>query len=233
MMAEAMKYAVIKLNNDSNYLFGYKLNIDQIIDINTYEVQPLVLETFLMDIPFLIGPNSPEKSYITSILTSTLGQIAISYSATYSDFGLSDNFDNNILRTVPSDTYRVQAVLDLIHKLKWNYVAVISSYGYNGERDSRHFIAKLSEIGVCLADQIYLPIDSAVEADKAIKTVSYDNRLKALVLFTTNIDSSRILSAIQKHSLNNRFYLLCVFGCTNYIEVIQGKGIGSSWFDKS
>ena len=50
-----------------------------------------------------------------------------------------------------------------------------------------------------------------------------DNRLKLLILFTTNEDSSNILGAIKRLRLKGRFYLFCVFGCTNYIEVIQGK----------
>ena len=223
-MAEAMKYAVEKINNDSNYLYGYKLAVENIYDTNSDKVvRMLVFDTFMSNTTFLIGPYSSETSYVTSILTGTLGQLAISYSATYSDFELSDIPQNNMLRTVPSDTYRVQATIDLIQKLKWNYIAVISSYGFNGERDARHFISKLTDIGVCLADQIYLPKHATKAALKAIVSLNYDDRLKAVVLFTTNDDSSLLLSTIKQQNLTNRFYLVCIFGCTNYLEVIEGN----------
>ena len=100
----------------------------------------------------MIGPYSAETSYEASILTGTFRQIAISYSAAFSDFD-----SKAMLRTIPSNFYRVQALLKLVERLEWNYVAVISSYGHDGELDAQKFIFKLSRIGVCLGEQIYLP----------------------------------------------------------------------------
>ena len=41
-----------------------------------------------------------------------------------------------MLRTVPTDKYRVDAALNTVKNLDWNYIGVISSYGYNGEREA-------------------------------------------------------------------------------------------------
>ena len=87
MMGEAMKYAVHSVNNNSQMLFGYTLEIKEIYGSNDEDdVQDNILQTFLARIPFLIGPYSPETSYIASILTNTFRQIAVSYSAVFSDF---------------------------------------------------------------------------------------------------------------------------------------------------
>ena len=86
--------------------------------------------------PFLIGPYSSETSYIGSILTKTFGQLAVTYSATYSDFEKTQGY---MLRTVPTDKFRVDATIDVVKKLDWNYVGVISSYGYNGEREALRY----------------------------------------------------------------------------------------------
>ena len=153
MMGEAMKYAVGSVNKNLEELFGYSLEIKNIYGSdNEDDVLKNVLQTFLAKVPFLIGPYSAETSYEASILTGTFRQIAISYSAAFSDFD-----SKTMLRTVPSNFYRVQALLKLVEQLEWNYLAVISSYGHDGELDAKKFISKLSCIRVCLGEQIYLP----------------------------------------------------------------------------
>ena len=153
MMGEAMKYAVGSVNKNLEELVGYSLEIKNIYGSdNEDDVLKNVLRTFLAKVPFLIGPYSAKTSYEASILTERFRQIAISDSATFSDFD-----SKAMLRTVPSNFYRVQALLKLVERLEWNYVAVISSYGHDGELDAKKFIFKLSRIGVCLGEQIYLP----------------------------------------------------------------------------
>ena len=70
MMGEAMKYAVLSVNNNSQLLFGYTFEIKEIYGSNDEDdVRDNVLQTFLARIPFLIGPYSSETLYVASILT--------------------------------------------------------------------------------------------------------------------------------------------------------------------
>ena len=215
-----MKYAVLSVNNDSQQLFGYTFEIKEIYGSNDEDdVRDNVLQTFLARIPFLIGPFSSETSYVASILTRTFRQIAVSYSAVFSDFDSSA-----MLRTVPSNFYRVQALLDLVERLEWNYLAVISSYGHDGERDAKNFISRLSGIGVCLGEQIDLPRQSAADSSSfhnAVTTIHKDQRIRAIILFTINDDSRRIMMALKENKLEHFYRIICAFGCTNYKEVVE------------
>ena len=153
MMGEAMKYAVERVNNDTESLHGYTFEINEIYGSSSEDsVRDDVLGTFLTKVPFLIGPYSSETSYIASILTKTFKQITVSYSAAYSDFVTKAMF-----RTVSSNVYRVRALFDLVKRLERNYFAVINSYGHDGDRDAISFISKFSSIGACLVEQIDLP----------------------------------------------------------------------------
>ena len=114
MMAEAMKFAVERVNNNSKSLFGYTLEFKTIHNSSNDSLIPgTVLDMFLKNTSFIIGPYSSETSYVTSILRKTFLQIAISYSAVYSDFDTTAMF-----RTIPSNAYRVQALLDLVVRLE-------------------------------------------------------------------------------------------------------------------
>ena len=220
MMGEAMKYAVLSVNNNSQMLFGYTLEIKKIYGLNGEDdVRYNVLKSYLARIPFLIGPYSSETSYVASILTRTFRQIAVSYSAVFSDFD-----PRAMLRTVPSNFYRVQALLDLVKRLEWNYLAVISSYGHDGERDAKNFISRLSGIGVCLGEQIDLPRQSSANSssfNNAVKTIRKDQQIRAIILFTINDDSRHIMMALKKNNLEHFYRIICAFGCTNYMEVVE------------
>ena len=220
MMGEAMKFAVLSVNNNSQMLFGYTFEIKKIYGLNGEDdVRYNVLKSYLAKIPFLIGPYSSETSYVASILTRTFRQIAVSYSAVFSDFDA-----RAMLRTVPSNFYRVQALLDLVKRLKWNYLAVISSYGHDGERDAKNFISKLSSIGVCLGEQIDLPRQSSANSssfNNAVKTIRKDQQIRAIILFTINDDSRHIMMALKKNNLEDFYRIICAFGCTNYMEVVE------------
>ena len=221
MMGEAMKYAVETVNNNTESLHGYTFEIKEIYGSSSEDsVRDVVLGTFLTKVPFLIGPYSSETSYIASILTKTFKQITVSYSAAYSDFDTKAMF-----RTVSSNVYRVRALLDLVKRLEWNYLAVINSYGHDGDRDAMSFISKFSSIGACLGEQIDLPRqrDANDESfDSAVASLQKDNRIKAIVLFTTNDDSRRIMLALKRKKLEGFYRIICAFGCTNYMEVVEG-----------
>ena len=221
MMGEAMKYAVERVNNNTESLHGYTFEIKEIYGSSSEDsVRDVVLGTFLTKVPFLIGPYSSETSYIASILTKTFKQITVSYSAAYSDFDTKAMF-----RTVSSNVYRVRALLDLVKRLEWNYLAVINSYGHDGDRDAMSFISKFSSIGACLGEQIDLPRqrDANDESfDSAVASLQKDNRIKAIVLFTTNDDSRRIMLALKRKKLEGFYRIICAFGCTNYMEVVEG-----------
>ena len=220
MMGEAMKYAVLSVNTNSQLLFGYTFEIREIYGSNDEDdVRDNILQTLLARIPFLIGPYSSETLYVASILTRTFRQNAVSYSAVFSDFD-----SRAMLRTVSSNFYRVQALLDLVERLEWNYLAVISSYGHDGEFDAKNFISRLSSIGVCLGEHVDLPRQSSTDNSSfhnAVTAIYKDQRIRAIIMFTINDDSRRIMMALKKNKLEHFYRIICAFGCTNYMEVVE------------
>ena len=223
MLSEAFRYAIMKVNND-DIMYGYEFRIENIESCFTETcVRKKLLLAYIDAMQFLIGPYSSETSYFASILTDTFRMPSVSYSATYSDFGRYGSMQRYMFRTVPSDDYRVLAALDFIHQSKWNYVSVISSHGYDGERDAIIFIRKLSQYGTCLSSQDIIPKfkNGRDYYEEVINRVSSNTRLNVLVLFTGNQDSWNILKKLKEKKLFHRFTILCIYGCTNYLEVLD------------
>ncbi|XP_057310888.1 metabotropic glutamate receptor 3-like [Hydractinia symbiolongicarpus] len=220
-MGLAMKYAVQEVTKTSR-LYGYNISLHIINCRNENDVNKAVLYAFKNSYHFMIGPYSSETSYVTSILTGTFQLTSVSYSASNTDFQKYGPNKGYMLRSVPDDSVRIFALFDLITEMKWNYIGVVSSFNYNGERDSHKFINSLKQYGVCLANHITLQEQaSADNCLDAIDTLNIDNKLNILILFTTNSNSRCLLKALKARKFINRFYLICVYGCTNYIEVVR------------
>ena len=180
--------------------------------------------TFLEDVPFLVGPHSSETSYVTSILSGIFGQSVISYGATFVDFPEVAGPKSNMLRTVPSNVFRIKALMDIVRKLRWNYVSVISSYGFDGERDARYFIQESVNLKICFGSIHDLPrATKSSDYRDVLQDIAKDSRTRIVLLFTNMKDSSSILEAATKLRLVDRFQFFCVLGCTNDKEVVTGS----------
>ncbi|XP_066919426.1 metabotropic glutamate receptor 3-like [Clytia hemisphaerica] len=225
MLAEAMRFAIQQVNK-LDILHGYKFNLTSMFNCLTeFCVREKIRDTFLTKTQFLIGPYSSETSYYGSILTDTFQLPSISYSATYSDFGRYGLMQRYMYRTVPSDDYRILAALQFIRQSNWTYVGVISSHGYDGERDAILFIRKLSKYGACLSSQRKIPRyeDTEKHYENIIEEMLSETRLSVLVLFTTNKDTRNIFRVLKAKKLESRFTILCMYGCTNYLDVVNGN----------
>ena len=225
-MIEAMRFAVHQINRDRRFLHGYQLRFNKcynIPDTNT-NTNEIMKNTFVDNIPFLVGPHSSETSYVSSILSGIFGQSVISYGATFVDFPDVAGPKSNMLRTVPSNRFRIKALIDIVKTLHWNYVSVVSSYGYDGERDARYFIQESNNLKICFGSIHNLPrVSKTTDYQNALKDLAKDKRTRVVLLFTNNKDSKDILKAATQLDLADRFQMFCVLGCTNYDEVVKGN----------
>lgn len=222
MMASALRYAVDKIN-EKNDLNGYKMAYD-VADCNNINAgKKAVLNSFLQKVPFIIGSYSSESSYINSILTGTFKTLMISYSATYVDFpkhGLSKGF---MLRNVPSALTRMHVALKFLKRMEWNYISMVSSFSYNGEKDAAIFATYLHLFKACLAESKSLPSNpQKTDFENTIYSLDMDPKIKVIVLFTAKNDTRNFIKSLGQHNLTSRFYILCMYGCTNMAEVVDG-----------
>ena len=104
----------------------------------------------------IIGPHLSDYADVANSVLF-LDIPLLSHGATSSMF---DNYvkrpDNLLFRSVPSDTYRLETLRELINKLEWNYLATIASSGTNGNYDLGIFISRMSEDSVCFSTNIFL-----------------------------------------------------------------------------
>ena len=224
-----MRFALDKINNDSNLLYGFKM-AHRIVDVTSIRRlirREILPGYFLLEgkMPCAIGPMLSRDAYELTILSNSINYPLVSYYASFHRFlPIMDRDVSFLYRTVSSDSFRIFAMLDVVKALQWNYVAIICSYGLNGDAMARDFITELRKIDVSVYKYRQLCVKQAENHyDMAVRYVSGDVKVRALLLFTSNEDSAGVLRALGRANLTTKFQILASNGFANYVEVTSGN----------
>ena len=89
------------------------------------------------------------------------------------------------MRTVPTDKWQVEALVDLLKEFKWNWVAVVASEDEYGRQGQRQFSALASERRICVAYEGLIPIyRDPVPTIREILEHIKETRVGVVVLFS-------------------------------------------------
>ena len=227
---EAFRFAVRQVNKNTSLLYGFKFseNIKAGQLVHETGDGSLLVETIIFNFfasytpkQAAIAPYGSLNSYKLSIVTNGLKYALISYSASFDAIKDSNSF---FYRTVPEDSFRVMAMVDLIKKLKWNFVSIVSSNDRDGDNAARHFIKKIGEHRICFYSYTSL-LEVATDEDyeNAIKEASSNGDARGLILFTNIADSLGLIRALRKLNHTRRFQIVAASGFTNYVELTKGN----------
>ncbi|MBN3307718.1 TS1R3 protein, partial [Amia calva] len=111
----------------------------------------------------VIGPSTSEMVSITGKLFSFFLMPQISYSATSDKFSDKKQFPS-FLRTVPSDRRQAEAMVQLVLRFEWNWIAVVGSEDEYGKQGLRQFSLLASQQSICIAYEALIPVYTSSKA---------------------------------------------------------------------
>eukprot|EP00794_Sanderia_malayensis_P011799 gene11799-13020_t len=218
---EAYRFTLDQINNNKSMLHGFKLKP---LFTNTKRWERLILSIIQFytsgTAPSTIGPFQSLDAYRLSILTGSLRYPTVSYGASYDEIEPSGI---DFFRTVATDSFRVAAMVELLKRLDWDFVSVISSHAQNGDAMARSFVKKAVTRDICYNTHVSLA-DKAKRSDyaSAVKMAAADPRAKGLLLFTTMRDSINLLRELKEQNMSDRFHIVSATGLTTYVELTRG-----------
>ncbi|XP_069893177.1 taste receptor type 1 member 3 [Dipodomys merriami] len=174
-LAMAMKMAVEEINNGSALLPGVHLGYDlydtcsePVVTIkpslmflakagsyriaaycNYTKYQPRVLA--------VIGPHTSELALITGKFFSFFLMPQVSYSASMDRLSDRETFPA-FFRTVPSDRTQLEAIVALLQRFRWNWVAALGSNDDYGREGLSIFSGLANAQGICIAHEGLVPL---------------------------------------------------------------------------
>nr|UUZ33030.1 taste receptor type 3 [Jynx torquilla] len=219
MWALGMKFAIEEINNSTSLLPGVKLGYDMYdtcfeplaalqpsllfltrkgtrgigVHCNYTDYQPRVTA--------VIGPHNSDLCMVTAKLFSFFLIPQVSYGG--SSEQLSDpELYPSFYRTVPSDKNLVEAVVQLVNKFGWNWIATIGSDDEYGRGAQVQFSSIAGDHSICIAFEGLIPTDLT---DPPKVTAHLEDTITAINKTKVNIiilfAYSKPAQALLRHSI--------------------------------
>ncbi|XP_028619400.1 vomeronasal type-2 receptor 1-like [Grammomys surdaster] len=158
---------------------------------------------------FLVGIIGAGGSTLSADVSRILGVYNIpqvSYASSSSIFSSTFQF-RNILRTIPSDEFQSQAMVNLIKHFGWVWVGAIAADDDYGKHGVKLFKEKMKAANLCVAFSETIPkVYSNEKMQKAVKAVK-SSTAKVIVLYTSDIDLSPFVLEMIHHNITDRTWI--------------------------
>ncbi|NXE20012.1 TS1R3 protein, partial [Ardeotis kori] len=214
LWALGMKFTIDQINNSTSLLPGVKLGYD-IHDTcfepavalppsllfltrngttgvgvlcNYTDYQPRVIA--------VIGPHKSDLCLLTAELFSFFLIPQISYGASSEKLSNTELY-LSFYRTIPSDKNLVEAVVLLLHKFGWNWIATIGSDDEYGRGAQELFVSTAENHSICIAFDGLIPIDLADpkaqnQVEDIIKEIK-KTKVNVIVVFASGKPANTLL----------------------------------------
>ena len=152
----------------------------------------------------VIGPGLST----TSLLAAKVGRVyavpIVSFAATSDELSDADRFPF-FFRTVPPDKFQVGAIIDILRRYDWKYIALFYSIDTYGIHGARQIQSLAEQYDICIAINMPLSSDSSTNEENDIldKLKSHD-KVTVVVLFTLSTPGRKVLR-VAKEISNRKF----------------------------
>ena len=199
VLVEAMRYAIHQVNRQ-NFLqasIGYMIRDakESRFPYSKHDDTPALMGLSPSQTSYFLLVNQQGNAPIVNSLTSSYSFDHVESSANDEP---KDDSNLKLFRTVPSNELETRAIIDILKKLRFSYVAVISSNDVHTQEAVSRFKLKATENGICVAHSIWLSLKpTEAEYGRALTKISSKTNLRAVVLFTSFGETNGVLRAAE------------------------------------
>ena len=198
---EAFRYAINYVNNLNltRYKIGYYVydTCESSVKLKNI-IKDQCIEQYYRAVVALVGPSGSDMALDMSGVFNIWGINMISYAASSSI--LDDRSRHTkFLRTVPSDSYQISAMIDIIRYFNWTYIVALSSCSNYEQKVLNTFDEKMLSNRRCLARKSILPCVRTEESyEHEMRIILKDSKVRVVVMFTSKDDTIGLLRAAKK-----------------------------------
>ncbi|XP_072027639.1 metabotropic glutamate receptor-like [Amphiura filiformis] len=212
--AEAMVWAIEDINSNDqilpNITIGYQIRDDcRSEDVALWSALALFVDTCSGENDVKVDSNLVGIIgggwSSTAVWMAKVGNLfevpLISWSATSDELSDTVRFPY-FFRTIPPDRYQVGAIMDILLKFNWRYIALIFSTDTYGIHGGRQIKQAAEANGICLALSASIqPYAPKYEIDEVINKLRKVPKVKVAVIFSLSTVAYAFLNEIQSRNL--------------------------------
>ncbi|XP_006642104.2 taste receptor type 1 member 1 [Lepisosteus oculatus] len=226
-LMQAMRFAIEEINNGSggeNLLpgvtLGYQIydicsepasilaTLDVLVQQHEYNREPESPSTSRTRAIAVIGPDSSSYAFTSA---ATLGYYLIpeiSYEAT-NEMLSNKQLYPAFFRTIPSDRNQVRAMVQLLVRFKWTWIALLGSDNDYGQQGVQSLSELASEYGICIAYKgiIQTYTDSRREEMLQMVRSIVDTRVNTIVVFSSKRIASGFFPLVVGQNVTGKVWI--------------------------
>ena len=217
-----MRYSIALVSSKRRVQFTFK-----IIDLKGETRNIVNLLTTFKDLKFtaIISAVETHQTYFAAQLYSSAAYNIPMYNSLTSNSFLENAKPSgslfNVFQSLPNEEMEVMAIVDILRKMNWMYVSVVSLDDSFIQKSVAYFLSVARKNSICIAKYVTLQASFDTEIlEEQLAGLSQDRRAKIVVLFTLPYMTSKFL-----HALGNQTDLHIVSG-TNwrpYMATVKGS----------
>ncbi|XP_070536931.1 extracellular calcium-sensing receptor-like [Ptychodera flava] len=215
-LAEAMIFALEEINNNPDFVPGIKLGYD--IRDTCSSVAPSA-ETAIDFIKSAILGSQLVKAVVGASLSSVsmaVNPIFGTYNIPFVSYGststlLQDRLRyKTFMRTIPSDLSQSLAMIELIRRFGWEWIATIATDDDYGRQGIQMVIEEMEDLGACVAFSRLLQTNATQRIVEEIVTLlTKDPSIKVIATFIHPSEMRVILKEATRQNITDRIWLAC------------------------
>ncbi|XP_075237006.1 metabotropic glutamate receptor-like isoform X2 [Lycorma delicatula] len=241
---EAMLYTLDVINRRSNSNFKLGAHILDDCDKDTYGLE--------MAVDFIKGSISNiddseshcNKTQVRKIISGVVGaassvtsiQVAnllrlfkipqVSFMSTSPELSNKQRFEY-FTRTIPSDHHQVQAMVEIVRRLRWSYVSIVYEESNYGIKAFEELEVLLSKYNICIAVKEKLVKDSGVAEetvyDNIVLKLQTKPRARGAIIYGSDQEVAGFMRAVRRCNATGSFSWIGSDGWSARSLVFQGS----------
>ncbi|KAK3547220.1 hypothetical protein QTP86_017838, partial [Hemibagrus guttatus] len=216
-LVQAMRYAVAEINNDTRLLPGVILGYQT---YDTCSLQASILGTVTLlaqqynqvkvksGAIALIGPDSSSYSFTPAAALGSFLMPEISYEAS-NELLSNRQLYPSFFRTIPSDKNQVKAMLEILVKYNWTWIALLGSDNSYGLQGMLSLSQQASGYDICIAYQAVIPsltADTQQRMQNIVKNI-IKTKVNTIVVFSSKRIAKGFFSFVIEQNVTAKVWI--------------------------
>ncbi|XP_033895151.2 extracellular calcium-sensing receptor-like [Acipenser ruthenus] len=153
----------------------------------------------------VVGDPGSTHSIVISRILGLFRMPLVSYYATCSCLSSKQEYPS-FFRTIPSDTFQVKAMVQIIKKYRWTWVGAIGSDDDYGQYAVKTFSKQVEKFG-CISFSETIP--KVNEKEKVVQIVNTINQstAKVIVVFASEADVTPLVKEVVRQNITGRQWI--------------------------
>ncbi|XP_030008344.1 extracellular calcium-sensing receptor-like [Sphaeramia orbicularis] len=151
-------------------------------------------------VPVVIGDGGSTQSLVVARFLGVFYVPQVSYFSSCACLSDKKEFPG-FLRTMPSDFFQVDALVQLVKHFGWTWVGVIAGDDAYGRGGANIFADKVRTLGACVALHEIIPKNGAQTAIKTIISKIRSSKARVILVFAVEQDAETLFDGVLRHGL--------------------------------